>query len=195
MEKNQAHSDQKYIQALLDNDSMVLKEIYQKFAPKVVNYIKKNSGDESNAQDIIQETLITIYNQAREKKLILTCPFDAYFFLLCKRKWLNELKKNSLNKVTINEEVVSINDESLQYVEETLIFEAKNALFTEIFNELGNACKELLKATFTIKSMEKVAEKLGQSYGYVRKKKSLCIGQLTKMMQSSPKYNKIKNLL
>ncbi|WP_108802297.1 RNA polymerase sigma factor [Aquimarina sp. Aq107] len=195
MEKNQAHSDQKYIQALLDNDSMVLKEMYQKFAPKVVNYIKKNSGDESNAQDIIQETLITIYNQAREKKLILTCPFDAYFFLLCKRKWLNELKKNSLNKVTINEEVVSINDESLQYVEETLIFEAKNALFTEIFNELGNACKELLKATFTIKSMEKVAEKLGQSYGYVRKKKSLCIGQLTKMMQSSPKYNKIKNLL
>ncbi|WP_027393372.1 RNA polymerase sigma factor [Aquimarina latercula] len=195
MEKNQAHSDQKYIQALLDNDSIVLKEVYQKFAPKVVNYIKKNSGDDSNAQDIIQETLITIYNQAREKKLILTCPFDAYFFLLCKRKWLNELKKNSVNKVTINEEVVSINDESMQYVEETMIFEAKNALFAEIFNELGNACKELLKATFTIKSMEKVAEKLGQSYGYVRKKKSLCIGQLTKMMQSSLKYNKIKNLL
>ncbi|AXT57749.1 sigma-70 family RNA polymerase sigma factor [Aquimarina sp. AD1] len=195
MEKNQAHSDQKYIQALLDNDSIVLKEVYQKFAPKVVNYIKKNSGDDSNAQDIIQETLITIYNQAREKKLILTCPFDAYFFLLCKRKWLNELKKNSVNKVTINEEVVSINDESMQYVEETMIFEAKNALFAEIFNELGNACKELLKATFSIKSMEKVAEKLGQSYGYVRKKKSLCIGQLTKMMQSSPKYNKIKNLL
>ncbi|MBQ4803315.1 sigma-70 family RNA polymerase sigma factor [Aquimarina sp. MMG015] len=195
MEKNQAHSDQKYIQALLDNDSIVLKEVYQKFAPKVVNYIKKNSGDDSNAQDIIQETLITIYNQAREKKLILTCPFDAYFFLLCKRKWLNELKKNSVNKVTINEEVVSINDENMQYVEETMIFEAKNALFAEIFNELGNACKELLKATFSIKSMEKVAEKLGQSYGYVRKKKSLCIGQLTKMMQSSPKYNKIKNLL
>ncbi|SEL22645.1 RNA polymerase sigma factor, sigma-70 family [Aquimarina amphilecti] len=195
MEKNQAHSDQKYIQALLNNDSILLNEMYRKFAPKVVSYIKKNSGDDSKAQDIIQETLITIYNQAKEKKLVLTCPFDAYFFLLCKRKWLNELKKNSVNKVTINEEVVSIDDESLQQAEDTLVFEARNALFVEVFDQLGNTCKELLKATFAIKSMEKVAEKLGQSYGYVRKKKSLCIGKLTKMMQSSPKYNKIKNLL
>ncbi|MFD2564004.1 RNA polymerase sigma factor [Aquimarina rubra] len=195
MGNNKAHADQKYIEALLKNDSIVLKEIYTKFAPKVVGYIKKNSGGESQAQDIIQETLITIYKQAREKKLVLTCPFDAYFFLLCKRKWLNELKKNTTKEVTINEGIVSINDESDQYVEETLIFEARNELFTEVFDQLGKACKELLKATFTIKSMEDVASKLGQSYGYVRKKKSLCIGQLTKMVQSSPKYNQIKNLL
>ena len=117
------------------------------------------------------------------------------FFLLCKRKWLNELKKSSLKEVTINEEVVSIYDESADYVEETLAFEAKNELFDEVFNQLGKVCKELLKATFEIKSLEEVARKLGQSYGYVRKKKSLCIGQLTKMVQSAPKYNKIKKML
>ncbi|WP_298541759.1 sigma-70 family RNA polymerase sigma factor [uncultured Aquimarina sp.] len=195
MGNNKAHADQKYIEALLKNDTIVIREIYEKFAPKVVGYIKKNSGDESKAQDIIQETLITIYKQAKEKELMLTCPFDAYFFLLCKRKWLNELKKNTAKEVTINEEVVSINDESVQYADETLIFEAKNKLFAEMFDQLGKACKELLKATFTIKSMEEVATKLGQSYGYVRKKKSLCIGQLTKMVQSAPKYNQIKNLL
>ncbi len=195
MGTNKAHADQKYIKALLNNDSRVIEEIYEKFAPKVVGYIKKNSGDESKAQDIIQEVLITIYKQAKEKGLILTCPFDAYFFLLCKRKWLNELKKNTTKEVTINEEVVSINDESVQFANETLVFEARNELFKEVFDQLGNACKELLKATFTIKSMEEVASKLGQSYGYVRKKKSLCIGQLTKMVQSAPKYNKIKNSL
>ncbi|MHA7055910.1 RNA polymerase sigma factor [Aquimarina sp. M1] len=195
MGNNEVHADQKYIEALLKNDSILLKEIYKKFAPKVVGYVKKNSGDESNAQDIIQETLITIYKQAKEKELILTCPFDAYFFLLCKRKWLNQLKKNTTKEVTINEEVVSINDESERYADETLIFEAKNKLFAEVFEQLGNACKELLKASFTIKSMEEVASKLGQSYGYVRKKKSLCIGQLTKMVQNSPKYNQIRNLL
>ncbi|WP_299894835.1 sigma-70 family RNA polymerase sigma factor [uncultured Aquimarina sp.] len=195
MGNNKVHADQKYIEALLKNDTLVLKEIYEKFAPKVVGYIKKNSGDESKTQDIIQETLMTIYAQAKEKKLVLTCPFDAYFFLLCKRKWLNELKKNNKQKVTINEEIVSIGDESEQYANETMIFEARNELFSEIFEQLGKACKELLKATFTIKSMEDVASKLGKSYGYVRKKKSLCIGQLTKMVQSSPKYNQIKNLL
>lgn len=189
------HSDQKYIEALLTNDTVVLTEIYDKFAPKVVGYIKNNSGDESRAQDIIQETLITIYKQAKEKGLQLTCPFDAYFFLLCKRKWLNELKKHSNNQVTINEEIVSIDDESVRFAEETEIFNAKHELFKEMFDQLGKACKELLKATFTIKPMEEVALKLGQSYGYVRKKKSLCIGQLTKLVQNTPKFNKIKNLL
>ncbi|MBG6133049.1 RNA polymerase sigma factor (sigma-70 family) [Aquimarina sp. EL_43] len=189
------HSDQKYIEALLKNDTVVLTEIYDKFVPKVVRYIKNNSGDESRAQDIIQETLITIYKQAKEKGLQLTCPFDAYFFLLCKRKWLNELKKHSNNQVTINEEVVSIDDESVRFAEETEIFNAKHELFKEMFDQLGKACKELLKITFTTKSMEEVALKLGQSYGYVRKKKSLCIGQLTKLVQDTPKFNKIKNLL
>ena len=195
MGKTKIHSDQKYIEALLKNDTLVLTEIYKKFTPKVIGYVKKNSGNESMAQDIIQETLITIYKQAKEKGLELTCPFDAYFFLLCKRKWLNELKKPSRVEVTINEEVVSINDESMRFVEETEVFNAKHELYTEMFDQLGKACKELLKATFTIKSMEEVALKLGQSYGYVRKKKSLCMGQLTQLVQNAPKYNQIKNLL
>ena len=82
MVKNKAHVDQKYIEALLTNDTILLKEMYEKYAPKVVGYIKKNNGDEAKAQDIIQETLIVIYKQAKEKKLLLNCPFDAYFFFI-----------------------------------------------------------------------------------------------------------------
>ncbi len=195
MGNTKVHPDQKYINALLQNDTVILGEIYQKFAPKVIGYIKNNSGDESRARDIIQETLITIYKQAKEKGLQLTCPFDAYFFLLCKRKWINELKKSTNKEVTINEGIVSIDDESARFAEETELFNAKNELFSEMFDQLGKACKELLKATFTIKSMEEVAQKLGQSYGYVRKKKSLCIGQLTQLVQNAPKFNQLKNLL
>lgn len=194
MEKIKVHPDQKYVDALLQNDSVVLTELYKNFAPKVVNYIKKNNGDENKAQDVIQDTLMTIYQQAKEKGLQLTCPFDAYFFLLCKRKWLNELKKVFAKEVTINQEVVSKSDESILLLEETLMFEAKHELFTQMFEQLGKACQELLKTTFTIKSLEEVAAKLGRSYGYVRKKKSLCMGQLIKLVRDTPRYNQIKNL-
>jgi RNA polymerase sigma factor (sigma-70 family) len=195
MGNNKVHADQKYIEALLNNDSIVLNEIYKKFAPKVVGYIKRQSGDESKAQDIIQDTLITIYEQAKTEDLKLTCPFDAYFFLLCKRKWLNQLKKRSITEVTIEEENTSINTEQLRQVDETEMFEAKNELFTQMFDQLGKACQELLKSTFITKSLEEVAVKLGQSYGYVRKKKSLCIGQLTKLVQNAPKYKDLKNII
>lgn len=193
MGEKKIHEDQKYIDGLLKNNSFIIQAIYDKFVPKVVNYIKQNSGDTDKAQDVIQETLITIYNQANEKNLQLTCPFDAYFFLLCKRKWLNELKKLSNKEVTINEEVLSIDDEAQELAFETSVFGEKQALFTDMFNQLGTACKDLLTATFKIKSMEEVAKSLGVTYAYARKKKSLCIGKLTELVQGSPKFNQITN--
>lgn len=193
MSEKKIHEDQKYIDGLLQNNSFIIQSIYDKYVPKVVNYIKQNSGSADEAQDVIQETLITIYNQASQKKLQLTCPFDAYFFLLCKRKWLNELKKSSNKEVTINDEVLSKDDGTQELAFETSVFGEKQALFSEMFNNLGKACKDLLTATFKIKSMEEVAKSLGVSYAYARKKKSLCIGKLTELVQGSPKFNQLNS--
>ncbi|WP_147678509.1 RNA polymerase sigma factor [Algibacter pacificus] len=193
MSDKKIHEDQKYIDGLLKNNSFIIQAIYDKFVPKVINYIKQNSGNSDQAQDVIQDTLVTIYNQASEKGLQLTCPFDAYFFLLCKRKWLNVLKKTSNKEVTINEEVLSKGDEALELAFETSVFGEKQALFAEMFEKMGDACKDLLKATFKMKSMEDVAKSLNITYAYARKKKSLCIGKLTELVRESPKFNQLKN--
>jgi RNA polymerase sigma factor (sigma-70 family) len=192
MSEIKIHADQKYIDGLAKNNSFVIQAIYDQYVPKVVNFIKKNSGDQQRAQDIVQEVLVTIYHQATEKGLQLTCPFDAYFFLLCKRKWFNELKKSALKEVTINEEIVSKNESVTDAVSETNSYDERQQLFNLMFKQLGNACQELLKKTFEIKSMEKVAKALGISYAYARKKKSLCMGQLTKLVQESPAYQRLK---
>lgn len=191
MSNKKVHEDQKYIDGLVNNNSFIIQTIYDKFVPKVINYVKQNSGDEEYAQDVVQDTIVTIYNQAIQKNLQLTCPFDAYFFLLCKRKWLNTLKKINNKEVTINEEVLSKDDDAAQFVFETSIFENKQNLFNQMFDQLGKACKDLLNATFKIKSMEEVAASLNVSYAYARKKKSLCIGQLTKMVKESPTFNQL----
>ncbi|WP_435263956.1 RNA polymerase sigma factor [Tenacibaculum sp. nBUS_03] len=195
MSKKKVHEDQKFIDGLAQNNSFIIKTIYEKFAPKVINFIVRNNGNESKAQDIIQETLITIYSQATHQKLQLTCPFDAYFFLLCKRKWLNELKKTASKKVTITNEFIFKEEEVEDLIFETSTFEQKQAVFNTMFDKLGKACKDLLKTSFKIKSMETVASTLGISYAYARKKKSQCIGKLTKLIKESSSYNQLKNNL
>lgn len=193
MPKNKLHEDQKYIEGLLQNNSFVIKSIYDKFAPKVIHFIQKNNGDTDKAKDVIQEVLISIYNSAKEKNLQLTCPFDAYFFLLCKRKWLNELKKTSTKQVTILNEEVYKTEEAYELVLETSLHEQKSELFNKMLQKLGDACKDILKTSFTIKSMEEVAEKLNISYAYARKKKSQCIGQLTQLITNSSEFTQLKN--
>jgi len=190
-EKN-LHPDQMYIDGLVQNNSTVIQSIYKKFVPKVKNYIRTNSGDDDQAQDVIQEVLITIYNQAKIKGLQLTCPFDAYFFLLCKRRWLNELKKTSNKEVTLNDENVSIDESVHEVAFQTEVFDEKQSLFDEMFQKLGDKCQEVLKLSFVTKTMEEVAAKLNVTYAYVRKKKSLCTGQLTEMIQQSIRYQSLK---
>lgn len=193
MAKTKIHSDQKYIEGLAANNSTIIQEIYKKFVPKVVFYIRNNSGNQDQAQDVVQEIMILLFNQAKANTLQLTCPFDAYFFLLCKRKWLNELKKTANKGVTINEDAGSISESAHELVEQTREFDEKQQLFDTMFQKLGDKCQELLKLSFTIKSMEEVAEKLNVTYGYVRKKKSLCIGQLTQWIQESKNFKSLKN--
>jgi RNA polymerase sigma factor (sigma-70 family) len=193
MSKNAVHPDQYFIEGLANNNSATIQSIYKKFVPKVVSYIRNNSGDEDQAQDVVQEIMILLFNQAKAKQLQLTCPFDAYFFLLCKRKWLNELKKSSNQGVTIQDDFTSTNEPTEEMVAQTEIFEEKQQLFDAMFQRLGEKCQEVLKLSFTLKSMEEVAEKLNVTYGYVRKKKSLCTGQLTQWIQENSRFKSLKN--
>lgn len=186
------HPDQIYIDGLANNDSAIIQFIYKKFVPKVVHYIRNNSGDEDKAQDVVQEIMILLFNQAKANKLQLTCPLDAYFFLLCKRKWLNEIKKSSNKGVTIDENMPSNTESTQEMVTETELFDEKQQLFDLMFLKLGEKCQELLKLSFTIKSMEEVAEKLNVTYGYARKKKSLCVGQLTQWIQETNRFKSLK---
>lgn len=190
-EKN-LHPDQMYIDGLVQNNSSIIQSIYKKFVPKVTNYIRTNSGDDDQAQDVIQEVLIVIYNQAKTKGLQLTCPFDAYFFLLCKRRWLNEIKKSSSKEVTLHDENVSIDESVQEMTFQTEVFDEKQSLFDEMFQKLGEKCQEVLQLSFITKTMEEVAAKLNVTYAYVRKKKSLCTGQLTEMIQQSSRYKSLK---
>ena len=191
MTKKNTHLDQMYIDGLLQNNSKVIQSIYKKFVPKVKNYIRTNSGNDDAAQDVVQEVLIAIYNQAKVKGLQLTCPFDAYFFLLCKRRWLNELKKSSNKEVTINDDTVSIDENLQEMTFQTEVLDEKQSLFDEMFLKLGEKCQEVLKLSFVTKTMEEVALKLNVTYGYVRKKKSICTGQLTELIQQSSRYKSI----
>lgn len=193
MTQNKMHLDQLYIDGLLASDAAIIDVIYKKFVPKVKNYIRQNNGNDDDANDVVQEVLIVIYNQAKLKGLQLTCPFDAYFFLLCKRRWLNVLKKQYNKEVTITDEFVSKEASLHSEILETETQDEKYQLYQEMFLKLGAKCQEILKLSFESKNLEEVAEKLQVTYGYLRKKKSLCTSKLTALIQESARFKFIKN--
>lgn len=179
MSTQSIHADQYYIEALLHNETQVVGEIYRRFAPKVKYYVLQNSGSADDAADIFQESLVDIYNQARYKDLQLTCPFEAFLLMVCKRKWLNELKKRGRQGVTKElDEQFNVGEDSFRDAEKTWADNEKARLFKTMLGQMGERCQEIIRLSLTDKPQEEIAAKLGVTYGYLRKKKSECMASL-----------------
>jgi RNA polymerase sigma factor (sigma-70 family) len=185
MAKN-IHPDQRYITGLVNNDTPVINEIYKHCAGKVKSWITFNNGSEDDAADIFQEALMDVYRQGKYKSLELTCPFEPYLLLVCKRKWLNQIKKRSILPVTNDEEdLLHIGEDTFAHADELENQQQQSELFYSAFEKLGERCKEIISWSMKGEAQEKVAETLGVTYGYLRKKKSECMASLIKMVQST----------
>lgn len=183
------HSDFFYIQALLDNDHRGISAIYERFAARIERLVCNNNGTADDARDIFQEGLITITRQARKPGYVLTCPFEAYLYLVCKGKWLNELKRRQRAAVTIAEaEGYTDATDAGQLADSTLEADARDRLFQHFFEQLSASCRQLLRLAWTGISMEEVGRQLDISYGFARKRKSECIAQLVNRIKASPEF-------
>lgn len=185
------HVDQKYIQFLLDNDAKGISIIYKTFGKKVVGMIKNNSGSEDDGYDILQESLIDIYHMAKDKDFQLTASFQSFLLLVSKRKWLNEIKKRQRQGVTnADDYVFDIEDESEIEMQSHLELVEKENLVMELLETLGESCRAIIKRCMTQKNQEQIAEALGITYAYLRKKKSECMTKLGDKVKQHPFFNK-----
>jgi RNA polymerase sigma factor (sigma-70 family) len=189
------HPDQKYIEALITNDQALIEELYAKYAGKIKWMVVNNNGSEDDAADILQEGILAIYHKARKGGLQLTCPLEAFLYMICKKKWLNVLNnRKNQGKVTLTEENRSILvEDSFLLAEETILHEQRYQLLMEKLGELAESCRELLRLSWSGKSMEEVADCLDFTYGYARKKKSKCMGKLVALVQKSIEYQTLKS--
>jgi DNA-directed RNA polymerase specialized sigma subunit len=106
--------------------------------------------------------------------------------LICKRKWLNEIKKRAILPVTNNEDdLLHIGEDTFANADCLESQEQQSQLFLKVFEKLGERCKEIITWSMRGEAQEKVAETLGVTYGYLRKKKSECMASLIMMVKAN----------
>lgn len=187
------HSDHKYIEALARNDSVLIEEIYRRFANGIKWMVLKNSGSETDAADLFQEVLIELHRKATQQNFVLTCPFEAFLHLVCRNRWINELHKRKGHNVTISgEEGFDVSGDVAENYEALLIMEKRKNLVEEKLASLGEGCRDLLSLSWSGKPLQEVAEILKFTYAYVRKKKTECMSKLISLVKEAPGFSALK---
>lgn len=141
---NQKKSDY-YLNGLTLGDELVIRELYHIFFPKVRNFILKNKGTSSDAQEVFQDALFQLSVRLRSSGIEVKSSFEGYLFTVCKNLWRKEL--NSKKRWVRSEEVIALTPEDQNH-SEAILDQERWELFQEKIEKLSQNCRELLKAYF-----------------------------------------------
>jgi len=188
------HPDSKYINALLTNDETLLKELYQKCFGKIRYFVVNNQGTDDDAWDLLQEAMLSIFYRIKRQPFMLTCPFDAFIYIVCRNLWIKELRKKHNSGVTtgMDEGYSFMGEDDFARAEECAMQQDRRKLFIEKLNELEEGCRKLLLQNWRGLKLDEVAAMLKISYAYARKRKSECMAKLVMLMKKSPQYEQLK---
>jgi len=129
--------------------------LYRKSAP-IKNWIKANSGNKSEADDILQDGVTILYQNLSKPHAKLTTAPEYYLMGICKNLWFSELRKQKrIPKTNLDESLLSLPEE----------MQLENGFpvdqVAHLLKELGSKCHELLNLFYYQKrSMQFIAEKL-----------------------------------
>jgi RNA polymerase sigma factor (sigma-70 family) len=151
--------------------------------------IFRYGGDYDTANEIFQESIITLYRRAKAGEVKESLIVEKYLFRVCRWVWFR-LYNNNLES-TIDSDFEDIDDSEDNIINEFLQSRRKK-LFSEHFEKLDIECKRILMAFFKGKSYEYIGNKykLG-SEEKARRKKYLCKEFLVKSIKNDPQYRKL----
>ena len=163
-----------------------LKIIYEENREKVSSYVLSNSGNNDEAKDIFQETIIAFYENVQKNRFKGESAISTYLYSIARFKWLNQIKKNNTRM---------IHDTKQQQTEDfyksplaTIIEGEKKDQIIEVLNSLGSQCKKLLiESIYNNASMKEIADHGDySSEQIVRNKKYKCMKKLKDLIAKKP---------
>jgi RNA polymerase sigma factor (sigma-70 family) len=187
------HPNEWYTEGLLAQKSDVINGIFSEFLPAVSDYVRQNSGTHEDAKDVFMYAVETIYIKLKNNDLTLTAGFFTYLFEVCKRKWLKQIRGDKfVSKVTSDDPTVlnKMSNEQDTYFSEN---NERQRLFAEKFNHLGKDCKMVLTYSWhTDMDMNEIANAMGWTYGYARKRKHECKENLIAAVKADHRYAELR---
>ena len=142
------HSDQKYIDALRQNDQPLIREIYRQYSVQVLRWVVARGGVTEDARDIFQEGLIAVFEKAQNPGFVLTCPLGALLHVICSRKYIDRLRQKGRDTGVRNEEERRYSEEqdsdALSLAEESIAEQQKQERLGRAFEQLSELCRQLL---------------------------------------------------
>ncbi len=147
----------------------------------VLQMVLGNNGNEADAKDVYQESIIILYNKVKAGDFELTSKLKTYIYSVCRRIWLKKLNQKA-NKEC---ELKDIHD-FLPVENDLELHELRDLQFSKMEESmlmLGEPCRTIIQDFYMQnKSMQEICDKFGYTNpDNAKTQKYKCLQRLKKL--------------
>ena len=181
-----ARSDEDLYAGLLRGDEDVFDELYREAFPKARRALLNRSCPEPEAEDLFQEALVALWQNARAGKYQLRpgTRVSTYLTQLCINRWIDRTRLVAYRRTDTRDELPERGGRAADAAEEHAAEEraATEAYFARLeagLAQLGEACQHLLRRFYLERaSLSAIAEERGISAASAKTEKYRCMQRL-----------------
>ncbi|ABG58230.1 RNA polymerase sigma factor [Cytophaga hutchinsonii] len=169
-------NDQEILARLKQGDENTLDLLYKKNYRMMVKLIVKNNGSEEEAKDVYQDSLIVLWQKARDPDFVLTSKISTYLYSICLNLWRKELERKKRFSYEVKDEVDVVDLDKNERIK----------IINKCIQQLGETCRDILTYYYFDRlSMVEIAEKMGFANSDTSKtKKYKCKKELDLLVKS-----------
>jgi RNA polymerase sigma factor (sigma-70 family) len=183
------YSDIEIIEGIRNQDDRILNWLYDNYYRMVKDHVLKNSGSGDDVADVLQDSVIILFEQITENKINLTTDIRGYFFGIVKNVWNSHLRKRQKTTILITDH--PDDDGSDDYNNQLL-----ERILTRAFTKLKPDQQIVLNMFAEGKTYEEIAHNLDlKNEEYARRKKYLSKEALMDLVREDPEYHEYLRFL
>lgn len=183
------YSDAELVDAIGNKAGMnqAVRYIYQSYFEDLSSLIIHNSGTRQDAEDTIQEVIVTFIDIIRNGKFRGESSIKTFLMSLTRNLWLNNLRKkerSSARDVIFEKQREQVEDNMLEHIAER---EKKKQVLL-LLDQAGEMCKKILLLFYfqELSMKEMLAHLPYDNEQVIRNKKSKCLQKLSEQLKNNP---------
>ena len=189
MKSVRKYSDEALVHAIGDkalmNDAVLY--IYQSYFEDLSSLIIHNSGSRQDAEDTIQEVIVSFIDIIRNGKFRGESSVKTFLVSLTRNVWLNHLRKkerSAARDVIFEKEREHVENSMLEHITE----QEKKKQILLLLEQAGEMCKKILLLFYfqELSMKEMVAHLPYENEQVIRNKKSKCLQKLSENLKNNP---------
>lgn len=162
---------------------IALEQLYFRNLSSIKSLTTQNSGTPEDAEEVLQDALVVVYQAVRKRGFQLTSKLDTFLYSIAKNIWFKRLRKKS-------REVVTVSPNGEFFPLEPIHPAQKNSLGEQMLEAIQHISPQCKKVLTMIYVEEKDNHETMRAMGYksmavLRNKKSNCLKKLRLIFLSS----------